>query len=123
MKETRFQRHGEPEPEIEIMPVGPEPRMTYHVDRGVDRPVEPETFDAVGTAQVKLAVAGNDLDGELGELADEAMTAINDLVAAMTDEYVDDRESHDWYDLYMGDLSVLPGVEKEVDYPGESERA
>lgn len=122
MKETQFKRHGEPEPDIKIIPVGPEPRMTYHVDRGVDRPVSPETIDSIGTAQVKLAVALNELDGDLEEMADDALTAVNDLVAAITDEYVDDRESHDWYDLYMGDLSVLPGVEKEVDYPEETER-
>lgn len=115
--------HNIPKPGVAIEPVGTEPRITYHVD-WEDRPdVDVRAIHKLHDAQVAMAIAGAGLSDQFGPLCDEAQTAINELVAAITDHYIDDRQSHDWYNLYMGNLDEIPGVEKTVEQVRVGEEA
>lgn len=124
MNDTRFEYENRPEPPVIFEPVGSDPVTTYTIDweNRPDHP--PQAIKKLHTAQVKLAVAGNDLREDFTEEYDRALEAIANLLSAVTSYYVDDPGSEEWYNLHMGNLDELPGLTREVTYPdrdGETE--
>jgi hypothetical protein len=98
-----------------LIPVGGNnPKTVYEVDYQNQPDVNVHALHTLGTAQVKLAVASSDFEGEREEDLQEALDIINDVIADVADDYAD-RDSHKWYDLYMGNLDELPGVDKRVE--------
>jgi len=101
MTATRFEYENRPEPAVKFEPVGSDPVTTYTIDWDERPDHPPQAIKMLHTAQVKLAVAGNDLRDGCGEEHDDAMEALADLLSAVTSYYVDE----------------LPGVTRDVTYP------
>lgn len=109
---TVFEVEGKPDPMFKIQQVGhdPEIRYRYHwEDRG--KPT-PEDFERVGHVEVKLVGMMPDIeDPDVEEAADEAHKAIVELKKTMA-EARGIPEGDDRMDLMLGNLDVLPEVEK-----------
>lgn len=114
MSEVRM--HNTPNDGVSMEPIGEQPRVVFHVDWEKMETPTPQMFHDVIDAQVTLATMEmRACDDDIQEKREAAITAVNELLAAMADKRVDDRDSHDWYDLYMGSLDILDEVEREVE--------
>ena len=107
---SRIEYVNEPEPRFHIEEVGEPSTTVWEVDwEEMERPI-PETFDKIGTAEVKLVVASTGLPDELQEQFAEVHEALVDLRTAMLEYRGIDPDSHDGIEVAMGNLDGLPEV-------------
>lgn len=108
---TQFEYHGGEEPPFEIIEAHSSETI-WHVDREKRGNPAPRDFDSIGTAEVKVVVTMQELEGEAKEKAEEAHQAITDLKEAMIRQR--ELNPEEQQEMRMGNLHALPEVEREI---------
>jgi hypothetical protein len=109
---SRIEYVNEPDPEFRIEPVGDHSPVVWEVDwEEMERPI-PDVFRKIGTAEVKLVVAGSSLPDELQEEFNAAHEALVDLREAMLEYRGIEPDSDQGIEVAMGNLDGLPEVSR-----------